>query len=484
MRLNTLRFSYPNSFLKLMLIGFALAMLPLLFAFGNAALYLDRLAGQSRNTVYHAVEATRASRALSEQLIVMERSVRQYIVLGDSALLENYRAAHRQFASSGQALDKLPLDAEQRARVESLRTRENSLYERIGSDFEPTRSTNTIVAEFVELSDQAQGIVAANSRLIDRETTVLAQTAERAQAAMLRQILTLIPVSILVAVAITLLLAKPIRRMDKALSQLGEGEYSKTIAIDGPGDLRRLGERLEWLRTQLSDLEEEKKRFLRHISHELKTPLTSIREGSELLAEQVGGALSPQQREIATILRENSLRLQKMIENLLDYTAVQFRKPPLLVEHIGSRSLVIEALASHTLTLESKQIAIVTTLSDFSLEGDRKKLLTVMDNLISNAIKYTPRGGRIEIRFTSGNGHAQLEVADNGPGIAPADRERLFDPFFRGSGSHDGRVSGSGLGLSIAREYVESHGGEIALLPSDRGAVFRVTLPLIVRVAT
>lgn len=481
MRMNTLRFSYPGSFLKLMLIGFALAMLPLLFAFGNAALYLDRLAGQSRNTVYQAVEATRASRVLSEQLIVMERSVRQYLVLGDKALLENYRIAHNQFTSSIQALDKLPLDSGQRARVASLRSREIALYGRIGDDFKPGKSNSEVVEEFVELSDQAQTIVAANSTLIDRETAVLARTAERAQAAMLWQILTLIPVAVLVALIITVLLARPIRRMDQALSQLGEGDYAKTIAIDGPGDLRRLGERLEWLRTQLSDLEEEKKRFLRHISHELKTPLTSIREGSELLAEQVGGMLTPQQREIATILRENSLRLQKMIENLLDYTAVQFRKPPLLVEHIDSKSLVQEALASHVLTLESKQIAMITTLTDFTLEGDRKKLLTVIDNLISNAIKYTPRNGRIELLLIRKGDRVLLEVADNGPGIAPADRERLFDPFFRGSGAHDGRISGSGLGLSIVREYVDAHDGEIALIPSARGAFFRVTLPLTAR---
>ncbi|HQR60626.1 MAG TPA: ATP-binding protein [Methylophilaceae bacterium] len=479
-----MRISYPSSFLKLLLIGFALAMLPLLVAFGNAALYLDRLAEQSRNTVYQAVEATRASRALSEQLTIMERSVRQYLVLGDAALLENYRTAHRQFASAVKALQALPLDQEQRQRLESLSKRELAQHDRIAATLPQDDSSAPIVVEFIELSDQALAILSASNQLIDRESAVLAQTAERAQKVMLWQILTLIPVALLVAVAITLLLARPIRRMDSAINRLGEGKYEDTIAIDGPGDLRRLGERLEWLRTQLSDLEEQKKRFLRHVSHELKTPLTSIREGSELLAEQVGGTLSPQQREITAILRDNSLRLQKMIENLIDYTAVQFRKPTLLLERIDCKPLVLEAVAAHALTLDTKQIAIITELADMTLEGDRKKLLTVIDNLISNAAKYTPRGGSIQIRLSPDDGHALLEIADSGPGIAPAERERLFDPFFRGSGSHDSHVSGSGLGLSIAREYVTAHGGTIALLPSDRGALFRMTLPLSVQAST
>lgn len=473
-----MRISYPSSFLKLLLIGFALAMLPLLVAFGNAALYLDRLAEQSRRIVFQAVEATRASRVLSEQLTVMERSVRQYLVLGDGALLENYRTAHRQFTSSVQAMNALPLDHEQRVRLESLNKMELDLYGRISTPSQQGSYSASIVAEFVSLSELAQDILSASNQLIDRESAVLAQTAERAQKVMLWQILTLLPVALLVAVAITLLLARPIRRMDSAIRRLGEGKYQETISIDGPGDLRRLGERLEWLRAQLSDLEDQKKRFLRHVSHELKTPLTSIREGSELLAEQVGGALSPQQCEIAFILRDNSLRLQKMIEDLLDYTALQFRKPELQVERIACKSLVHEAVAAHALTLNAKQIAIVASLDDITLEGDRKKLLTVFDNLISNAAKYTPKGGNIHIRLAAEDGQALLEVGDSGPGVAAADRERLFDPFFQGDGSHDGRVGGSGLGLSIAKEYVEAHEGSIALLPSERGALFRMTLPL------
>jgi two-component system sensor histidine kinase GlrK len=471
------RSAYPGSFLKLLLIGFALIMLPLLFAFGNAALYLDRLAEQSRRTVYHAVEATRASRSLAEQLTVMERSTRQFLVLGDATLLDHYRTAHERFGKTIHAFRQLPVDQSQLRQLAQLSSKEASLARQINSGVTAGDAAN-IVAEFNAMSDLAQAILEANNNLIDRESAVLVATAERAQHKLLWQTLPLLPIALLAALVIAYLLTRPIRRMDSAISRLGRGEYSEAISIDGPGDLRTLGERLDWLRVQLSNLEEQKKRFLRHVSHELKTPLTAIREGSELLAEEVGGTLTPSQKEITAILRDNSLRLQKMIENLLNYTEVQFQKPALKVAPLALKPLMEEALSAHALTIGAKRISTAPTLADVDLQGDKEKLLTVMDNLLSNAVKFTPRDGTIGIRLAQKGKNAIIEVSDSGPGIAVADRGRLFEPFYRGGGMYDGRVAGSGLGLSIAREYVEAHHGRIELMPSDRGACFRVTLPV------
>jgi two-component system sensor histidine kinase GlrK len=471
------RIAYPDSFLKLLLLGFALVMLPLLFAFANAALYLDRLAEQSRTTVYHAVEATRASRMLAEQLAVMERSVRQYLVLGEATLLEHYQAAHNKFGQSARTLQRLPLDPDQQRQLLQVASREAALNERIAAGISST-SADALVSEFVNLADMAQTIVYANNQLIDRESARLAQTAERTQSMLLWQLLPLLPVALLVAAIITYLLTRPLRLMDAAIRRLGRGEYQQAISIDGPGDLSRLGERLDWLRSQLLDLDEQKKRFLRHVSHELKTPLTAIREASELLTEEVGGPLSAQQKEITSILRDNSLRLQSMIESLLSYTALQYKLPAINIEVVNCRMLVQEVLAMHELSISTKEIKALPSLTDVTVRGDREKLFTVVDNLLSNAVKFTPKGGTIGIRLSRTEQTAVLDIFDSGPGIAPLDRERLFEPFYRGGGVHDGLISGTGLGLSIAREYVTAHGGTIALEKSKQGARFRVTLPL------
>ncbi|MCB5187893.1 HAMP domain-containing protein [Methylobacillus caricis] len=473
-----MQIAYPKSFLKLLLIGFALAMLPLLFAFGNAALYLDRLATQSRDTVTQAVQATRASRALVEQITFMERSARQYLVLEDQLLLDNYERAHDKFIDSLQDLHLLPLTSKQKSSLHQLAQQEVALYQDVMQHPTQAISADNIVGKFTELTSKAQNILDENNRQIDRESAILAETAERTQQIMLWQTLTLIPVALLVAIIITFLVAQPIRRMDAAIRKLGEGDYQEPISIDGPGDLRSLGERLDWLRAQLNELDQQKQRFLRNVSHELKTPLTAIREGSELLSDEVGGALTPQQREIAGILRESSLRLQKMIENLLSYTAVQFHAPQLKIEQIALTKLTEEILGDYSLTISSKHINIQRDFFPTDIMGDREKVHSVIDNLVSNAIKYSPQSSNIRISITQQSGHAIIEVHDGGPGVMSADKAKLFDPFYRGDSVYESLVSGSGLGLSIAKEYVDAHGGEIILLPSERGAHFRVSLPL------
>lgn len=473
-----MRISYPNSFLKLLLVGFTLAILPLLFAFGSATVHVDRLAEQSQNTLAQAVQATRTSRVLIEQLNLMERSARQYFVLQDRILLDNYQTAHDNFNAAIKELSNIPLGQDQRQALGKLAKDEASLHTTIMIQTYAITSPENIVANFLDLSDQAQHILEENNRLIDLESAALSDAAQKTQKLMLQQTVILIPVALIVALVITFLVAQPIRRMDQAIRRLGSGEYHEPISIEGPGDLRNLGERLDWLRQQLLELEQQKQRFLRHVSHELKTPLTAIREGSELLHDEVGGQLSPQQREIAVILRDSSLRLQKMIENLLSYTAMHFQTSSLVLEKLTVTDIVDNVLSNNALSINSKQIKIIREYSPVELTADKEKLETIVDNLISNAVKYTPQGGSIKIQIRQEPGIGIIEIHDGGPGVMMADRERIFDPFYRGNGIYESLVSGSGLGLSIAKEYVGIHNGEISLLPSEDGAHFSVRLPL------
>lgn len=469
---------YPKSFLKLLLLGFALAILPLIFAFANASIHVDRLAEQSRNTVARAVQATRSSRVLVEQLSQMERSARQYFVLHDDSFLDNFTITHNKFLLHLQELERLPITKEQSLQLKKMGVDEVALFDEIHLKKDEEALPETITTQFANLSEQAQGILSHNNLLIDRESASLSKMAERTQYILFWQSLTLLPVGLVVALVITYLVAQPIRRMDAAIKHLGEGHYEDSISIEGPNDMRILGERLDWLRSQLQHVEQEKQRFLRHVSHELKTPLTAIREASELLSDEVGGTLTPQQKEITQILRESSLRLQKMIENLLHYTAVQFKKPELKLSKLSLSDVMQIVLKHYALSIESKNIRVISAFEDVSIICDQEKVHTIIDNLISNAVKYTPQAGMINLRIYLRRDHAVIKVQDNGHGIPTADHAKLFDPFYRGQRVHDGLVSGSGLGLSIAKEYVEAHGGMLSLIPTNAGAHFRVQLPL------
>jgi two-component system sensor histidine kinase GlrK len=142
---------------------------------------------------------------------------------------------------------------------------------------------------------------------------------------------------------------------------------------------------------------------------------------------------------------------------------------------------VAEAARSHELAARSKGLRLVLEAQSTLLEADPDKLRSVLDNLISNAVKFTPAGGTITVRARAMSGEAVIEVIDSGPGIPAEERESIFNLFFRGrtkgEASANAAIKGSGLGLAIARELVEAHGGRIAVVGEGGGGHFRVTLP-------
>jgi len=315
---------YPRSFLKLILAGFSLAVLPLIFALINNAYSIHQLATQSQRAVYQAVQTTQNTRFLIEQITSMERSVRQFAIIGDPSLLQGYALAHERFVATARKMAELPLDAKQQLAMQALRTREAALFERLAGSSAKSEAMKLAAAELAALSDAARGLDEQGNSLVDREVDTLQKMSGEVQRFIFWQLLALVPIALLLVVGATLLISKPIAQLESAIQRLGEGRFDLRVSVSGPNDLESLGRQLDWLRLRLLDLEEQKSRFLRHVSHELKTPLTALREGVELLADEVTGKMTAGQFEIARILRHNTLRLQKLIEDLLSYHSAQF----------------------------------------------------------------------------------------------------------------------------------------------------------------
>ena len=281
-----------------------------------------------------------------------------------------------------------------------------------------------------------------------------------------------------IALALARYIARPISEIDAAIRQLGGADFAQEIAVRGPEDLRYLGRRLDWLRRRLEEFETQKNRFLRHVSHELKTPLTALREGAELLNDKVAGPLTPSQAQIVGILRDNSVKLQRLIEELLDYQRALHAAASLEMRTVVLDEMVEDAARAHELAARSKGLRLALEAQSTLVEADPDKLRSVLDNLISNAVKFTPAGGTITVRARAMSGEAVIEVIDSGLGIPPEERESIFNLFFRGrTKAESSPVKGSGLGLAIARELIEAHGGRIAEVGEGRGGHFRVTLP-------
>ena len=476
-----MRFYYPRSFLTLLAVGFTLVALPLVFALVNNAISIDQLANRSQQAVYQAVQATQSSRRLVELLTAMERSARQMVILGDPALLDTYALNRKQFLAAAGEFGTLPFDSEQKQALDAIVRDEAAIYAVLsGAGANPAQQAKAVEG-FIGLADRAQAITVRSNELIDREVEAMRATAAQAQRIMLWQLLALIPVVLFLAIGFTILIARPIRQIDSAIRRLGGGELNTAVDVAGPEDLQYLGQRLEWMRRRLVDLDQQKNRFLRQMSHELKTPLTALREGAELLSDEVVGKLSPEQREIAEILRHNSIELQKLIDDLLSYGASQFHKTALEVKPVQIRQVINRVADDHGLALRAKSLKLDIEARDVTLSADFEKLRIILDNLMSNAIKFSPPGGTVSIAARANGAHLELDVADEGPGIAPADRPHVFDPFYQGAQVAQGRVKGTGIGLSVVREYATAHGGSVEVVDEAgrRGARLRVRLPLL-----
>ena len=285
--------------------------------------------------------------------------------------------------------------------------------------------------------------------------------------------------SVLLVVLFISLINKPVSQLDKGIERLGEGDFATPIVVSGPRDLETIGAKLDWLRKRLNTLDREKVRMLAHISHELKTPLSSIKEGAGLLKDGLVGPLSDNQAEVVAILDNNCSKLQKLIQNILDFNMAQAKEMPLDLQDIQMDALVVEIIDDHRNALLARNINLTTALLPVSVSGNQKQLKTVVDNLLANAVKFTQDNGEIGIIMTKKANTLHLVVEDTGPGISEEDRAQIFLPFFQGGQKNRSVVKGSGLGLAISKEYIQNCGGTLRLLPSDRGAHFEVTLPCV-----
>ncbi len=472
-----MNFFRTRSILQLILISFVVVTVPLILALITAAVYVDQLTRHGQRSVFEAVTATQSSRMLVEHIIAMERSARQFQVLNDPALLEAYRERHLQFQQIAAELRRLTRVPAQQEMLENLATREQMIYERLSDDEPESVAVAAAVESFPSINSSARAILGESSQSISESVAEMQRLAGRAQQLLFWQTMGLIPVVTILTALFIVLVIKPMRQLHQAIRRLGDGRFDEEITVGGPNDLRELGSRLEWMRRRIQLLENQKLMFLRHMSHELKTPLTTIREGSDLLNEQLVGTLNAEQMEIAHMLKQNSLRLQKLIEDLLNFSTLDRTALRINAEPIALDQLIRTIATGYKLAAKTKSIELRLKLDPVVIDGDREKLCSIVDNLISNAVKYSPVKGVIDIALARRDDCAVVDVRDQGPGIDSDERDRVFDAFYQGRAQSTGPVKGSGLGLSITREFVNLHHGTIEVVDDSPGAHFRLTLP-------
>jgi PAS domain S-box-containing protein len=231
---------------------------------------------------------------------------------------------------------------------------------------------------------------------------------------------------------------------------------------------------------RLLELDELKDEFIALVSHELRTPLTSIRGYVELLREGSAGELNEEQLQFLTVVERNSHRLLGLVGDLLFLAQIEAGKLVLDVDTLDLAALASESVEAARPAAEEKEVTMTLATGPVPvLVGDRVRVAQLLDNLVSNAVKFTPAGGRVDVRVRALDEKAVLEVRDSGIGIPAPEQKHLFERFFRSSNASAQAIQGTGLGLAISKAIVDAHGGAIAVASEEgRGTTFRVAFPL------
>lgn len=464
----------PN-LLSLISLGLILAVLPLIAVIVTTVAQVDRLARNSSADMLAVRQDTAASSELVERGTLMERSARQFQAVEDDSYRQLF-AGHRD--SALQVLRRLVNGKTDKALLEAAADVERSaetLNELLQAAAPaPAGEFDAAVTSFRQaLLRVTQAQAAISRQLADS----VPEKAQRLKRNLLIQALLVIPLSALLALVFFFVIRTPLRQISQSIRALGRGTLGKPVTVEGPRDLEDLGRRLEWLRRRLVELEAQKSQFLRNVSHELKTPLTNIREGSQLLLDGRAADDLGEIGEVARIVKDNSVRLQQMIETLLRYGADGDLEAGRQREPLQFDQIVAEIVERQATAASARSVSFRTSIEPARVTGNSKCLEVIVDNLVSNALKYTPEGGTIEVRLRAGPELTRLEVKDDGPGVSEGDRPHIFEWFYKGPPPPQAVIAGTGMGLAIAQEYAQQHGGQIELLPGPGGAHFRLTIP-------
>ena len=401
----------------------------------------------------------------------MQREIDDLVALTDS--LDRYR---------------LDLSATQiRSSLDALRAAARDEYEQASAG----RST---VAEMVSQQRTRPAIASVDSSLGASALTLRNRTRQRvadATAETLRAerlVGGALPVALLIALVIGIWLlrsiSEPVSKLERGMHAIAEGDltYQLGLSPNQAGEFGRLAASYQTMARQLGELERLRAEFVSVASHELKTPINVIIGYLELLQEGIYGELTPKQKEVLLTINKQSQSLTRLVKRLLDISRFEASGGKLEVREVDLQRLLTTLESSFTVLANQRDIAFSVNHSRGlppKVYWDEDRINEVLGNLLSNAFKFTPRGGKVALDVAPLDDTVVVSVRDNGAGISASHLPHIFDKFFQADNQAQAATKGTGLGLAIAREIVEAHGGKITVESRvGQGTTFVVTLPV------
>jgi len=442
-----------TSIKNLTILGFSFVALPLVLALLYSASQVTQLSHQSTSAIFNVAELVKTNRQLTFALDKMERSASQFLILKDQDILRRYFQQEKYILVNLAENSVYKHDETLRKHSQDLSKIMSYLHQYLTQHQLQTVSLEPLKGYFKELINIRKEITERSNNLLLSQAEQIRTSASDVRNGMLKS-LTIIPFALIVAAIFIFLITNPLKELLRKIQYLEQGDFNNKVTFSGSPEIKEIADALEVMRNRLHALELQKSSFIRHISHELKTPLAAIREGTELLYDNSVGELNAGQQEISKIIRTSVNRLQRLIEDLLDFNIVLDSTSLQDAEKIKLSSLIEQVLQQRTLDIKRKNLTIIHQAQSISMKVNGKQLSVILDNLLSNAIKYSPINSQIEIVCDLQGSQLNLSVTDYGLGIDEAQQKNIFDAFYQGTPAEDSQIKGSGLGLTIVKELI------------------------------
>jgi two-component system, NtrC family, sensor histidine kinase GlrK len=352
-----------------------------------------------------------------------------------------------------------------------------------------------------DMEMQSQALIRASRLSIANQVAVSEAAAQRSQTIALLTALLAVLVSIAISIWIVRSISRPLHRLTEVTHAVAQGEFTYRLEAAGSDELSELARDFNRMTRRLIELDQMKKDFVSHASHELKTPLASMQETIRLLLDEIPGPLNAQQRQLLDLNLQSGGRLSRMIANLLDLSRMEAGVMEYTMERQDITSLIRSVVQEFQLPMAERKLRLEVELPETAcwVQCDGSRLLQVLENLLGNALKFSPPGSvlrlsiRQEKKLPSGipgtyalrlsgpphnAGFAVVSIADQGPGVPVEEKARIFEKFHqvRRDGKRPGQ--GTGLGLAISRTIVEAHNGALWVEDNpEGGSIFFLLLP-------
>jgi signal transduction histidine kinase len=447
---------------------------------------VDRLVSVNREISTRTIPALRIEASLRESLLALVRLETRYLVLRDQTYVSLWGERAARIGTDFEFLERFLATEDERARLGDVKLAFAEYGAAVGTERELVWRGETVRATQVSetVARRAFDRVEAALERLGEGTQAALEHARHEAARLEERTWTMVVGALIAAVsaalagtaAIAVRGTRALRRLRAATASVAEGSFREPVPIETRDEIGDLARSFNSMAVRLHEAETMKEEFYSTISHELRSPLTAVREGAHLLREGVPGPLTPKQARLVAIIEQSTERLLRLVNQVLDLARLQGGVLPLQRFWLDLDRAAGRAIEELRVLADERGVGVSRERGPgtFGMFGDEDRIVQVLVNLISNGIRFTPTGGAVRVRLVDAGAEVEVHVEDTGAGIPATELPFVFDRFRQ---AHRGR-GGAGLGLAIVQAMVDAHGGQVTVDSQEgKGTRFTVVLP-------